>query len=269
MATIDLTAREKLEVQVWRTEDEAGEVTLILKTDEGTLRIRCGATEEDADRVYDALNKGAQQARGVHTSWEDRPHQYDAYVSPDSHGWRGTRWYLTLEGVRPEQPGNGYPDKSVAVYELARAMADRGSFPPAWAEGLDWAPVSIDDEVRAFHDEGGDKLLPLPGVTYEPGTEVRWDDSTWEVVRDYGELGVWLAIPVDPDAGRDHLVPHELIERADLLSEARGWAADQEWIETAEDIADMPDELIRRGIEEHYAGGWAQFARDHDRDQPS
>jgi hypothetical protein len=263
MATIDLHATGTLKVTAYRTEDEAGEVTLVITTDEGKIRIHCGTEEEDADRVYDALNKGAAQARAVSREWEYRPHEYDAYVSIDhSMRLRGTRYRIMLEGVTPPgTPADGYPDKAVAIYELAAAMAMAGSFPAAWLEGADWAPQSIDDEVRKFHDAGGDKLLPLAGVQYEPGTEVRSDDGTWEVIRDYGVLGVWMGVPGDWSCG-ERFADHDDVLPAELLSAARGWAADCEWIEDAEDIADITDEQVIAGIAAHYDGGWAQFARD-------
>ena len=166
--------------------------------------------------------------------------------------------------VPANQPRNGYPDPDVAGYELAGLMAEHRENPDSWMCG-EHGPSEREfgASVDKYLNDDGDGLRPLDGVRYEPGTEVRWDDCTWEVRRDYGELGVWLVIPVDPDAGRDHLVPHELTERAGLLSEARGWIADNPWADMAEDdIADLSDEQVRRGIEAHYEGGWAQFARD-------
>jgi hypothetical protein len=206
MAEINLDALETLEIQAWRTEDEGGDVTLVLKTDEGRIRVRVGRTSEDADRLAEALGKAHVSAAKVAEDWDDRPDEYDAYVSVD----RG-RWYVRLEGVEaPGQPRRGYPSRGIAVYELARAMADMGAFPVAWVEGTDWAPEGIDAEVRAFHDEGGDKLLPLPGVLYEPGDEVLYQDSVFEVVRDYGTgIGVWIQIPRDPEAGDDPVTPHD------------------------------------------------------------
>jgi hypothetical protein len=52
------------------------------------------------------------------------------------------------------------------------------------------------------------------------------------------------------------------IEQADVIREARRWAADCEWIEDREDIADLTDEQVIAGIRAHYDGGWAQFTRD-------
>jgi hypothetical protein len=47
--------------------------------------------------------------------------------------------------------------------------------------------------------------------------------------------------------------------QAELISAARSWAADCEWLD-GEDIADMSDAQIVAGVEAHYDGGWAAFA---------
>jgi hypothetical protein len=236
-------------------------VTLIIRSGNDVIRVRAGRTDEDAGAYLAAkLTLAASQATAIQDEDDNSLHESDAYVSID-HGRRGTRYFIKLEGVEPTWPKNGYPDKDVAVYELAAAMAKAGSFPAAWLEGADWVPETIDDEVRKFHDAGGDKLLPLAGVEYEPGTLVRSDDGTWEVIRDYGALGVWMGVPGDWSCG-ERFAQHDDVLPADLLSAARAWAADCEWIEDAEDIADMTDEQVITGIAEHYDGGWAQFTRD-------
>lgn len=104
------------------------------------------------------------------------------------------------------QPRNGYPDRKVAIYELAALMAMHGEFPGAWISGEHGpAMADISDEVRAFHDEGGTLLRPLAGVRFEPGTLVRaWDGGMYRVIRDYGELGTWLH--ADGDTPQDLFV---------------------------------------------------------------
>lgn len=95
-----------------------------------------------------------------------------------------------------------YPTREIAVYELARNMASMGHFPPAWIEGEHGpAAESIDDEVRAFHDENGDQVKPLPGVRFEPGDLVTVDNDDWKswvVTADYGHLGLILHTEGDP-----------------------------------------------------------------------
>jgi hypothetical protein len=48
---------------------------------------------------------------------------------------------------------------------------------------------------------------------------------------------------------------------SDLISEARGWLSDLQWADEP-DFAAMTDYQVRRGVERHYDGGWAQFASD-------
>lgn len=179
------------------------------------------------------------------------------------------RYFVSLgraSTIEPaSQPRNGYPDPGVAIYEAALLMAEHGEFPGVWMCG-EHGPSERDvaDEVRAFHDAGGDQMRPLEGVTYEPGTEVRSNDGTWEVIRDYGELGVWLGVYGDRSAG-ERFTQHELTERADLLSEARGWIADCGLIRG--EVADLADSEVKRITSQLYEGGWVQFTRDYDAGQ--
>jgi hypothetical protein len=46
------------------------------------------------------------------------------------------------------------------------------------------------------------------------------------------------------------------------MDEARAWVADCEWGEDAATLAALPDAAVRRGVDRHYAGGWAQFLAD-------
>jgi hypothetical protein len=190
---IELNALETLDIQAWRTEDEDGDVTLIIKTDDGTVRVRCGRTADDADRLTGALATATGQAGKVADDWDERPDENDLYVNL----YRGKYWLSWAAETR-----HAYPDRQVAIYEAARWMAERGEFPSAWISGEHGpAAESIDSEVRAFHDEGGDRLLPLAGVEYEPGELVRYDGDLMEVVGDYGTLGIWLAVAGDRSAG--------------------------------------------------------------------
>ena len=44
---------------------------------------------------------------------------------------------------------------------------------------------------------------------------------------------------------------------------ARAWALDCEWLDS-DQIAELPAGAIVRGVDEHYAGGWAQFVADSE-----
>jgi hypothetical protein len=42
-------------------------------------------------------------------------------------------------------------------------------------------------------------------------------------------------------------------------NEAQSWIRDCSWLDRAEDLEDLTDEGVRRGIDRHYEGGWTQF----------
>jgi hypothetical protein len=43
------------------------------------------------------------------------------------------------------------------------------------------------------------------------------------------------------------------------IKEAKAWICDCSWLDEAEDLKDLTDEEVRRGIDRHYEGGWTQF----------
>jgi hypothetical protein len=43
------------------------------------------------------------------------------------------------------------------------------------------------------------------------------------------------------------------------INEARIWIRDCSWLDEAEDLEDLTDEEVRRGIDRHYEGGWGEF----------
>jgi hypothetical protein len=47
-----------------------------------------------------------------------------------------------------------------------------------------------------------------------------------------------------------------------LIREARAWVAECVWREDPEDIAELSDEEILRGVDKHYGGGRVQLSRD-------
>ena len=213
MAQITLDALETLDIKAQRTEadeDGNGDVLLVIRTDEGTVRVRVGQTTDDADRLEVTLRKAAGQASEVADTWEDRPDRYDGYVTLD----RG-RWFVTFSQQSPAgQSRSGYPSSEIAIYELARMITERGEFINVWSEG-EHGPSSrpIGDQVYAHIDEN-DQLRPLPGVRYEDGDLVTLttdDWPTWVVDHDYGELGVMVHTEGDPDvyalALHDVLIP--------------------------------------------------------------
>lgn len=47
-----------------------------------------------------------------------------------------------------------------------------------------------------------------------------------------------------------------------VVQAARDWALDCSWKEEPEEIEEMSDDEILRGVARHYDGGLAQFTRD-------
>jgi hypothetical protein len=140
------------------------------------------------------------------------PQSWDGWVTLDN-----DRYYVMLEGLRAG-PELGVPRRNMAIYELAKAMSDRGSFPAAWITGEHGpASESIDAEVRAWHDAGGDGLLPLTGTHFAPGDIITAHGTVpWAVAADYGNMGVLLYAPGDPTVTMtaDHQA-HQLAYPAD------------------------------------------------------
>jgi hypothetical protein len=50
----------------------------------------------------------------------------------------------------------------------------------------------------------------------------------------------------------------ELIEQQ-LIIEARSWIRDCSWRDRLEELENLTDEEVIRGINRHYDGGWIQF----------
>lgn len=183
---------------------EAGDVVLQIRTTDVTIDLDVGGNSGNAESLRDALAAVAASLTGILAEWEDVPAEWDGYVSPDRGGW-----YVQLSGKRVGSDQYGFPTLDIAIYRLAEAMAEAGEFGNAWAEG-EHGPTtrSINDEVRAFHDEGGDQMKPLEGVRYAEGDLVE-ADTGWpmRVDRDYGPMGVMIY--ADGDSSVREYVKHE------------------------------------------------------------
>jgi hypothetical protein len=69
-----------------------------------------------------------------------------------------------------------------------------------------------------------------------------------------------------------HLVTNELLMNMEAatqaqINEARSWIRDCSWLDEAEDLEDLTDEEVRRGIDLHYDGGWTQFLANRQLNQ--
>lgn len=182
MSRNEFYGEDQLDISTERADDESGMVTMTITANGDVITINAGRFQEDASALADELEKAAQEVRSIAGDWEDRPDDEDGWVLADRDGY--------FAKLSNEQAGP-FPSQDIATYELARMMADSGYFPNAWRQDERGNYDAIHDAVRAFHDEGGDKLLPLPDVRYADGAEVTVSgDGSGYVVRDYGNLGV-------------------------------------------------------------------------------
>jgi hypothetical protein len=169
-----------------------GDVQLQVRADGVDVRITIGDLYHDVSLLAASLHHLADDVdTDILDSWHDNPDEFDAYISFD----RG-RYHVSLEGVRI----GDYPSRDVAEIELARAMVDGGVFPNTWFITDHGNTEPIDDDIRRWHDEGGDQMAPLRGVQYQPGDRVWYADVDWpyRVVGDWGPAGVEIHTDGDP-----------------------------------------------------------------------
>ena len=197
--------------------NEYGTVILKISTDDGTVNVHVGGSEEDAENLRDELTQSAASlTENILAGWEDVPEEWDGYIS-----WEERRgWMVSLSGKTVGNSQYGFPTLEIAMFELANAMCVAGEFSNAWVQG-EHGPTTrcITSELRALQDEGGTAMRPLAGVQYDEGDLIEEAGSpTWQMTvnSDYGELGITVYAPGDPDVGgyikhtgraRWHLVP--------------------------------------------------------------
>lgn len=189
MSKITIYGLESIEVT--REDDEAGTINLIINgADDTCIVIDCGRFFDDLSELRTSLENATEEAGSLIEGWEDRPDDEDGYV-----GFGRDSYYASLSQkacVAPyASPRDGFLTRDIATYHLAEAMAESGYFPNAWYEEERGGHTDISESVRAFHDEGGTSLKPLPGVTFEEDDEVMVDGEYATIVFDYGaELGI-------------------------------------------------------------------------------
>jgi hypothetical protein len=150
------------------------------------VEVRCEHFYDTAEELRSMFESAVSKLDSIISNWEDTPEPHDGWISFG----RG-QYYVRLE----DSDVGTFPTQDIAEIELAEAMVKGGVFPNCWCENDRGITHSIDDEIRALHDEGGDGMKPLVGVEYEPGAEilVRYPDGDWlgaYVVRDYGQAGI-------------------------------------------------------------------------------
>jgi len=194
----------KPEFGVHRNPD--GDVELRVRAGGVSVRITVGNLYEDVSLLAESLRHLAEDVEeDILDGWQDTPDEFDAYITFD----RG-RYHVSLEATRV----GDYPSREVAEMELARAMVAAGVFPNAWLINDHGNHLDINDDIRRWHDAGGDQMAPIPGVQYQPGDRVWTTDMDWPyiVVGDWGLAGVEIHTEGDPSirahvTDRDELRP--------------------------------------------------------------
>lgn len=182
---ITLNADDEFDLTLDRGDDEAGTLTLEIVTDDGKVTINLGRFYDDLATTVGELKRCADKGEKMLADWEDRPDEYDAFVTEDR-----AAYYLKLEGTTSRNPRRGYPSRDIAEYELAAWMAESGVFPNAWFMNERGNVENISERIRKFHDAGGDKLLPLEGVEYAVDSDINAPYGGASVVMDYGKFGI-------------------------------------------------------------------------------
>jgi hypothetical protein len=148
--------------------------------------------------------------------------------------------------------GKFIADFDLAAFEAAGGQAAVPASVAAWKAAQGGATPDAQAPVRAEDLEFG-KLVEIPAGPAR-GTK-RWIPFIFQYAENSGahvltvNNAVHVAVPV---AGLRRIDPG-------LLSQARSWAADCEWAEDADDIADLSDAQIVAGVQRHYVGGWDAF----------
>jgi hypothetical protein len=200
-------------IHVTREDDEDGSIILKIESQTETITMDAGRFQGDAEILRDALRDALSDVEEILKDWEDRPdEENDGYVGEGRHGG----YLVRLAGDTPEgMPRDDYPSRDIAVYELARLMAEGGYYPNCWYVNDHGNYEEIGSEVGAYvtnnEESGGWDLKPLEGVQYEEGEIVCEDTGAlcWPMVvdRDYGRLGLMLHAHGDP--GITEFVEHE------------------------------------------------------------
>lgn len=147
-----------------------GEVQVQVRAGGVDVRITIGSLYDDMSLLAASLHHLAEDVdEEILDGWQDTPDEFDGYISFD----RG-RYHVSLDGTRV----GDYTSREVAEIELARAMVAGGVFPNAWFITDHGNTVAIDEDIRRWHDEGGDQMAPLPGMQYQPGQRSGTPTST-------------------------------------------------------------------------------------------
>jgi len=189
---------------------------LHIETDGGIVNIRVGLSDNQGrpvtaiEIIPDDEQRGGDgngqiwrldgcrlvmQQNGDEGEGDPEPSEDDAWVVLDEGVYR----------IRVFGADTGpFPTRHIAIYELAAAMVKHGEFPSAWVFGEHGPAVEeISDQVDKFFDESGELRL-LTGVRFDDGAQVLLTDDahadwrSYTVIRDYGQLGLYVHTTGDP-----------------------------------------------------------------------
>ncbi len=138
---------------------DSGDVELTIRAEGTRIRITLGRLYDNASLLAESLRHLAEDvAENVADRWEDRPDEYDGYISFG----RG-RHHVSLEG----KPVGDYPSRDVAEIELARAMVAGGVFPNAWFITDHGNYAAIDEDTLGLHAQAvrEDRILDEVAAT--------------------------------------------------------------------------------------------------------
>lgn len=202
MSNFDATGIES--IKIVREDNEDRTLALKIECEDGTsIDIYVGRYHEDGETIRDLLRDAATAfTKAELDDWQDVPDFDDDgficdadrepgyYVSLSGHYWTdGVLLPHSRTAVNHE--ARPFPTRDIAAYELACAMSAEGYFPNAWYQNDRGYTDDIGEEVRKWHDEGGDKPITLEGATFEAGTDVVIGEANATIVKDYGaKLGV-------------------------------------------------------------------------------
>lgn len=158
-------------IVVEREDDEDGTITLTIIDDDGrVVTLSVGRLHDDAASLAEALENAAAEARIFVDNWEDRPEEFDGYVTQDGGDYR-----VSFNGKYLQ----AYDQRYEAVLALELASHREGYYPTFWYEAGGYTdaltPAEIVSAVNmALADtSAAEELRDIVGTSVEELEEAR------------------------------------------------------------------------------------------------